>query len=190
MNSSTQASSKGSSRILWFKSWKVIGALVLVASLVTTSTALAMQSTAADSSRDGGNAQVIFTKWVTTEGDGQPVKFHMEGVVSGDVGGGQFVGEILEILEQTPTEANTTIKALYHLNGGAQQLTAQLTVVQDNNAGTAVLKGVVTDGWMKGAKVRGAYQVIAPCGILNVATDLSGDVCFQGTLRIQGHGHH
>jgi len=184
MNSSTQASSKGSSRILWFKSWKVIGALMLVASLVTTSTALAMQATAADSSRDGGNAQVIFTKWVTTQGDGEPVQFNMEGVVSGDVGGGQFVGEVLELMS---TEATTTIKALYHLNGGAHQLTAQLTVVQDNNAGTAVLKGVVTDGWMKGAKVRGAYQVIAPCGIVNAQNGLFGDICFQGTLRIQGH---
>jgi hypothetical protein len=184
MNSSTQASSKGSSRILWIKSWKVIGALVLVASLAATSTALAMQATTADSSRDGGNAQVIFTKWVTSQGDGDPVLLNMAGVVSGDVGGGQFVGEVLKY---TPTEDTTTIEALYHLNGGAHQLTAQLTVVQDNNAGTAVIRGVVTDGWMKGAKVRGAYQVIAPCGILNVATDLSGDVCFQGTLRIQGH---
>ena len=183
MNNSTQASSKGSSRILWFKSWKVIGALMLVASLVGTSTALAMQATAADSSRDGGNAQVIFTKWVTSPGVA-PVLFNMAGVVSGDVGGGQYVGEVLDL---TSTEATTTIKALYHLNGSAHQLTAELTVVQDNKAGTAVLQGVVTDGWMKGAKVRGAYQVIAPCGILNAQNGPFGDICFQGTLRIQGH---
>jgi hypothetical protein len=43
---------------------------------------------------------------------------------------------------------------------------------------------------MKGAKVRGAYQVIAPCGIVNAQNGFFGDVCFQGTLRIQGHGHH
>jgi hypothetical protein len=187
MNSSTQASSKGSSRILWIKSWKVIGALMLVASLATTSTALAMPATAADSSHDEGDVQVVFTKWVTTPGDGATVQFNMAGVVSGDVGGGQYAGEVLEV---TDAGATTTIKALYHLNGSAHQLTARLTVVQDNTAGTAVLKGVVTDGWMKGAKVRGTYQVIAPCGIANAQNGLFGDVCFQGTLRIQGHGRH
>jgi hypothetical protein len=183
MNSSTQASSKGSSRILWFKSWKVIGTLVLVASLAATSTALAMQATAADSSGGEGNVQVIFTKWVTSPGV-DPVKFNMAGVVSGDVGGGQYAGEVLEL---TSTEATTTIKALYHLNGGAHQLTAQLTVIQDNKAGTAVLRGIVTDGWLKGARVKGTYQVIAPCGIVNAQNGPFGDTCFQGTLRIQGH---
>jgi hypothetical protein len=61
-----------------------------------------MQATAAGSSRDGGNAQVIFTKWVTTQGDGKPVRFNMAGVVSGDVGGGQFVGEILDLTPPGP----------------------------------------------------------------------------------------
>jgi hypothetical protein len=38
---------------------------------------------------------------------------------------------------------------------------------------------------MKGARVRGNYQVIAPCGILNAQNDGPfSDFCFQGTLRI------
>jgi hypothetical protein len=156
--------------------------IVVVAALAAPFAAGPTQMALADKGgQKGHNVEVIFTKWVTSPGDGNPVLFNMAGVVSGDVGGGQYVGEVLEL---TPTEATTTIKALYHLNGGAHQLTAQLTVVQDNQAGTAVLKGVVTDGWMKGAQVRGTYQVIAPCGILNAQNGAFGDICFQGTLRI------
>jgi hypothetical protein len=154
--------------------------IVVVAAFAAPFAAGPTQMALADKGgQKGHNFQVIFTKCVTSPGVA-PVLFNMAGVVSGDVGGGQYVGEVLEL---TSTEATTTIKALYHLNGGAHQLTAQLTVVQDNKAGTAVLKGVVTDGWMKGAKVRGDYQVIAPCGILN-ANGPFGDICFQGTLRI------
>jgi hypothetical protein len=155
----------------------ILVVIVVVAALAAPFAVGPAQMALADKGgQKGDNFEVIFTKWVTSQGDGNPVLLNMAGVVSGDVGGGQFVGEVLEMTP--PTEPTTTIKAVYHLNGGAHQLTAQLTVVQDNAAGTAVLKGVVTDGWMKGAKVRGTYQVIAPCGILNVATDLSGDVCF------------
>ena len=165
----------------------ILVVIVMVAALAAPFAVGPTQMALADKSGQNGRTfQVIFTKWVTSPGVA-PVLFNMAGVVSGDVGGGQFVGEVLEL---TPTEAATTIKALYHLNGGTHQLTAQLTVVQDNKAGTAVLKGVVTDGWMKGAKVRGTYQVIAPCGILN-ANGPFGDVCFQGTLRINGeHGEN
>jgi len=159
----------------------ILVVIVVVAALAAPFAVGPTQMALADKGgQTGHNFQVIFTKWVTSPGVA-PVLFNMAGVVSGDVGGGQYVGEVLEL---TPTEATTTIKALYHLNGGAHQLTALLTVVQDNKAGTAVLKGVVTDGWMKGAKVRGTYQVIAPCGILNAQNGPFGDICFQGTLRI------
>jgi len=155
--------------------------IVVVAALATPFAVGPTQMALADKGgQEGDNFRVIFTKWGTTEGV-PPVMFNMAGIVSGDVGGGQYVGEVLEL---TPTGATTTIKALYHLNGSAHQLTAQLTVVEDNKTGTAVLKGVVTDGWMKGAKVRGTYQTIAPCGIINAANGAFGDVCYQGTLRI------
>jgi hypothetical protein len=155
----------------------IVGVAALAAPFAVGPTQMAL---ADKDGQKGHKFEVTFTKWVTAPG-ADPVLYNMAGVVSGDVGGGQYVGEVLEL---TSTEATTTIKALYHLNGGAHQLTAQLTVVQDNKAGTAVLKGVVTDGWMKGAKVRGTYQVIAPCGILNAQNGPFGDVCFQGTLRI------
>ena len=124
---------------------------------------------------------VIFTKWITTAGTA-PVVFNMAGVVSGDAGAGQLVGEVLEY---SPTPTTTNIKALYHINGGTHQFTARLSVTQDNIKGTAVVNGVVTDGQMKGAEVRGSYQVIAPSGIINAQQGVGGDACYQGTLHIQ-----
>ena len=166
----------------------ILVVIVVVAALAAPSAVGPTQMARADKgSQEGHNFEVTFTKWVTSPGAG-PVLFHMAGVVSGDIGGGQYAGEVLSL---NSTAATTTIQALYHINGGAHQLTAQLTVVQDNKAGTAVLKGVITDGWMKGARVRGAYQVIAPCGILNAQNGPFGDTCFQGTLRIdREHGEN
>ncbi len=155
--------------------------IVVVAALATPFAVAPTQMALADKGgQEGDNFRVIFTKWGTTEGV-PPVLFNMAGIVSGDVGGGQYVGEVMEM---TSTEDTTTIKALYHLNGSAHQLTAQLTVVEDIKTGTAVLKGVVTDGWMKGAQVRGTYQSILPCGIDEAATGAFGDICYQGILRI------
>jgi len=128
----------------------------------------------ADRDDDGRGVRVVFTKWVTDWPN-------MAGLVSGDVGGGTFAGEILKY---TPTTAIDKIEALYHLNGGAHQLTGHVFVTQDNLNGTAAIKGVVTDGPLKGARVRGTYQVIAPCGVINAQNGSIGDVCFQGTLDI------
>jgi hypothetical protein len=127
-----------------------------------------------DRDDDGRGVRVVFTKWVTDWPN-------MAGLVSGDVGGGTYAGEILKF---TPSTAITKIEALYHLNGGAHQLTAHVFVTQNNLKGTAAIKGVVADGPLKGARVRGAYQVIAPCGVINAQNGTAGDVCFQGTLDI------
>ena len=106
---------------------------------------------------------------------------NMEGVVSGDVGGGTFTGEATITLQ----DANTTkIDAFYHINGGVHQFTAQNSITQNNLTGTAKIKGVVTDGWRTGVKVHGEYQVIYPCGLINAQLGVAGDVCFQGTLEI------
>lgn len=134
----------------------------------------------AESGAADNKASVIFTKWVTSPGTA-PVQFKMEGVVSGDVGGGKFVGEVLNL---TSTAGITKIEALYHINGGTHQFTADVRVTQDDKKGTGVIKGVVTEGWLKGAEVQGEYQVIGPCGIINAQTGPFGDTCFQGTLRI------
>jgi len=48
-----------------------------------------------------------------------------------------------------------------------------------------VIKGSVTDGSLKGARVNGEYWVINPCGIINAQNGGFGDVCFQGNLIIR-----
>jgi hypothetical protein len=106
----------------------------------------------------------------------------MAGVVSGDAGGGTFAGEVLNY---NHTDAIDTVEALYQVNGRAPRFTAHVFVTQDNLKGTGVIKGSVTDGSLKGARVNGEYWVINPCGIINAQNGAFGDVCFQGNLIIK-----
>ena len=121
-----------------------------------------------------GRIQVNFIKWVADLPN-------MHGVVSGDVGAGLFVGEVINEVGTTTT---TKVDALYHINGDSFQFTAHNHIIQDNLKGTAVIHGVVRDGPLKGAKVLGEYHVVSPCGIINAENGAFGDVCFQGTLTV------
>ncbi len=145
-----------------------------VALQISPGPAVGHAAAAGDEDDDRRGIEVVFTKWVTDWPN-------MAGLVSGDVGGGTFAGEVLNY---TPTAAIDRIEALYHLNGGAHQLTAHVFVRQDNLNGTATIRGVVSDGSLKGARVHGRYQVISPCGVINAQNGSIGDVCFQGTLDI------
>lgn len=156
----------------------VMGVAILV--LVGAFAILAFSYAKPGAARADGSANVTFTKWVTSVGTG-PAKFNMEGVVSGDVGGGRYTGEVINLANAAGI---TNIDALYHINGGAHQFTANLHVTQDDNAGTATIKGFVTDGWLKGSAVQGEYHVIAKCGILNAQPGPFGDTCFSGTLQV------
>jgi hypothetical protein len=122
-----------------------------------------------------GRVEVTFLKWVTNWPN-------MAGVVSGDVGGGLFAGEVLNY---NHTDAIDTVEALYHINGRAPHFTAHVYVRQDNLKGTAAFNGFVVDGPLKGARVSGEYQVISPCGIINAINGTVGDVCFQGNLVVR-----
>ncbi len=150
-------------------------ALACVTALqISTSVAASGPGIRGNEDEDHRGVRVVFTKWVTDWPN-------MAGLVSGDVGGGMFAGKILEF---TPSTAITRIEALYYIHGGAHQLTAHVFVTQNNLTGTAAIRGVVADGPLKGARVRGGYQVIAPCGVINAQNGAAGDVCFQGTLDI------
>jgi hypothetical protein len=121
----------------------------------------------------------VFTKWLTDWPN-------MAGLVSGDAGGGLYAGEILAY---DHTDAVDRIDALYHIRGAARRFTARVTVVQNNSKGTARISGVVMSGAFTGKRVRGDYQVIAPCPVLNTQTGALPDVCFQGTLTIGPDEH-
>jgi hypothetical protein len=156
----------------------IVLGIVLLAGFAILASSLGWLTASADSN----SVNVNFIKWITTPGTA-PVKLNMAGVVSGDVGGGQFVGEVLDITNLS--RDITKIHALYHVNGGAHQFTADLQVTQKNSTSSAVIEGTITNGWMKGAQVQGEYQVVNPCGIINAQNGVAGDVCFQGTLRIE-----
>jgi hypothetical protein len=134
-------------------------------------------------SADGfGQTRVTFTKWVTDfPPSGMPIA-NMVGVVGGDVGDGNFVGEVLTFDPTLGGGKVAKITADYHLNGSVHQSTVRLTVWQFNNK-FAVLSGAVTGGWKTGALAYGMYQVI-PCtqGVVQ------GGICYQGTLYVVGGG--
>jgi hypothetical protein len=150
---------------------------VLAMLLLNISPALAgnLHETGANNAKLPGRVEAIFLKWLTSFPN-------MEGVVSGDPGAGLFAGEVLK---RTETKHFIKIEALYHINGKDFQFTAHNHILQDKKTGTAVIHGVVVDGAMKGAHVRGQYQMIAPCGIINAQQGDGGDVCYQGTLTVK-----
>jgi len=82
--------------------------------LLNVSPALAggLRETAETQDKFRGHVEVIFTKWITDFPN-------MAGIVSGDVGGGLFAGEILNA-ENTATTSK--LEALYHINGGRSNL--------------------------------------------------------------------
>ncbi len=142
--------------------------ILLVAALALAPTLLGQ----ADSGGTPGHSfDVTFTKWITTAPN-------MAGVVGGDVGNGAFAGEI----QGMSTVGNTTtIQAVYHINGKLHSFNAVIEAVQDNVAGTGVITGRVTDGWLKDMPLTGEYKVLATCSI---DTGSYGPMCFQGTLHI------
>jgi len=148
--------------------------------LVQTPAALAQASArSGEAIENRRGLEVVFTKWLTDWPN-------MAGLVSGDAGGGRYAGEILAY---DHTEALDRIEALYHVRGSRRQFTARVTVVQNNNNGTARITGVVISGAFTGKRVRGDYQVIAPCPIINTQSGALPDVCFQGTLTIGPDEH-
>src|SRR5262247_1010531 len=99
--------------------------LIATLLLLQISPALAGGPPAAATENFHGRVEVTFIKWVTDSPN-------MAGVVSGDVGGGTFAGEVLNY---NHTDAIDSIEALYHINGKALQFTAHNSVMQDNLKG-------------------------------------------------------
>jgi hypothetical protein len=156
------------------KGWRRVSILFLVAAFAALSAPWATQTALADPGGTPGHTfNVTFTKWIT-------VPPNMVGVVGGDVGAGTFAGEILSM---TTVGNVTTIHALYHMNGSRHSFTADNQITQNDVAGTAVIAGSVTEGWLKGAPVTGEYTVMLNCPI-PTPDNTMGTLCFQGNLHI------
>ena len=155
------------------KGWSILLGFVLVGT--SAGAALTYNSDA-----KGHTFDDTFTKWVTASKPAEGVLANMVGVVGGDVGPGEYKGEVISM----NTVGNiTSIKALYHFNGSKHAFTADLNVTQDDSAGTATITGYVTEGWLKGASVTGEYNVLAVCPI-ETPDNAYGTICFQGALHV------
>jgi hypothetical protein len=169
------------------KGWRMFFALVLV---VASLFALApTQLALADSGGVQGHTfDFTFTKWAISLPANYPslVGVLMEGVVGGDVGDGTYAGEVLyDNLTQEP--AYWLANARYEFYGGKHSFIADVDVVQNNTTGTAVITGVITEGWLKGAQLTGEYTVMPVCSI-ETPGNVFGTLCFQGTLHVRRGG--
>ena len=129
-----------------------------------------MSHDVSQSSPEAAVSEVTFEKWFTTF----PT---MTGNTS--FGAGTFAGTILTA---TAFDNGVIVKlrALYMVTdpSGSHSFKALIQGTQNNETATAVLNGVITEGWMVGARVHVTFQVIRPCQIV------AKPVCFQGTIRI------
>jgi hypothetical protein len=169
------------------KSCRILFALVLmVASLFAVAPA---QSALADAGGVKGHTfDFTFTKWATSlpEIPGSLAGVLMEGIVGGDVGNGRYAGEVIS--DDYLTQPGYWLaNARYEFYGKKHSFIADVNVVQNNTLGTAVITGVVTQGWLKGAQLTGEYTVMPVCPIATPG-NVFGTVCFQGTLHVHRGG--
>jgi hypothetical protein len=142
---------------------------------------------------------VTFTKWRTAGVPLPPAvatRTLFAGNVGGELGEGDFVGEILDRKASTPctftappctpgttpptiTRSVASLHAIYEVQAGERSFIAIIQGGSDTTGGR--LEGVVVSGWRRGAQVRVAFDTLSTC------TDRDGVAhgpCFDGTIRI------
>ena len=141
--------------------------------------------------------EVTFTKWRTAvlPASGVPIRHLFKGVVGGDLGAGDFVGEVLDrkvssactafepactpgITPATITGSIIALHAIYEVQVGEHSFTALIQGGTNGVSGAALLEGVILAGWRTGAPVHVAFQTLANCA------GAPAGACFQGTIRI------
>ncbi len=138
--------------------------------------------------RNHRSADVTFTKWVTSlpADPSTQAGVSMAGVVGGDVGPGVYAGKVIR--DDTTSKPGFWLgQALYGFNGSKHSFVAYNFITENDTTTpiTATIRGVVIQGWMRGARVTGEYTQFDTCPIPTPGNVL-GDVCFQGTLHLQG----
>jgi hypothetical protein len=130
------------------------------------------------SSSDRHVVEVAYEKWITTYpsmagntsyGPGTFSGTILSRVVSAD---GVIIHLVAEYVVTDPQKRGHSFAALIE---GDESLATQ----------SALLTGVVTGGWMKGAPVEVQFQIIAPCDVIGRT-----GTCFRGTIRVQRQKHH
>jgi hypothetical protein len=172
-------------RVRSMKGWRMLFALTLVAALAPLSALGPAQVALADEGgQQGHTVDVTFTIWMTS-----PPNFpsfagvSLAGVVGGAVGDGSFAGKVLsEDLSLEPGFWQGLDQFKFY--GEEHSFSAEVHIKHDTTTGLAVITGVVTHGWLKGAQVTGGYTSYLPCPIATPGNAV-GTLCFQGALHIQ-----
>jgi hypothetical protein len=155
-------------------------ATAMLASLLTTAcsdtTGPRNEVAPANASAETGVSEISFTKWFTTSPN-------MTGFTS--LGEGTFTGRITK---RVPFANGVVVQlgAVYQVRdpNGGHSFTAVIEGTENLQTASAVLNGVVTEGWRAGAQVHVTFDIITPCARATGPSVVG--VCFQGTIRIQG----
>ena len=166
--------------------WRMVSAIVLVAGFGALTISLSPGVALADGGRDHRTANVTFTKWVISLPANPPslAGVDMLGVVGGDVGRGRYTGKVLG--DDLSVPGFWLGHARYEFHGEDHSFVADLHITENDTTVpvTAVIRGIVTKGWLKGAQVTGEYRQWDTCPI-PTPHNAFGTVCFQGTLHLQ-----
>jgi hypothetical protein len=135
----------------------------------------AARASADKASSDASVVEFNYEKWFTT----YPA---MTG--NTDFGPGTFSGRVLS---RVPFDNGNIVQleAIYNVTdpSGERSFTAHIEGKTNVNIQTAVLNGVVTDGWRAGSRVHVTFDIVTGCA-LAVGPSVVG-VCYQGTIRVQ-----
>ncbi len=164
------------------KGWRILFALVLVASLFAVAPAQIAQAAAGGGK--GHTFDVTLTKWAVTWPAYYPSLkgVEMVGVAGGAIGDGTFFGVVISDSSNPPYwYAN----ARYEFYGEDESFVADVNVVQNNSTLSGVITGTITSGWLKGHHLTGEYIVEPSCTNPTVTPgNVFGTRCFQVTLHI------
>ena len=175
--------------------------LIAVVLLLQLSPALAIgQPDAQEATVQGSRpVEVTFTKWRTAvlpPPSAAATRSLFAGNVGGDLGEGDFVGEVLYRQASTPcsvfvppctpgitpptiSESIASLQAIYEVQAGEHSFIA--LIQGGSNSAGGRLEGVIVSGWRIGAHVRVAFDTLSSC------TDRDGVAhgpCFDGTIRV------
>jgi hypothetical protein len=170
------------------KGWRLLLALMLVAPLAALSAAGPTTLALADSGGVQGHTfDVTFTIWMTTLPAHPPsrVGVPLSGVVGGAVGIGSFTGIVLS--DDLTVPGFWLGQDQFGFSGQKHSFVADVHITHNATTGVAVITGVVTQGWLKGAQLSGEYKTMPVCPIATPG-NVFGMLCFQGTLQIHRGG--
>src|SRR4051794_21503499 len=121
---------------------------------------------------------LAYEKWITTYPE-----------MAGNVNGvpGAFAGTILQrVVSADPLIVHLVARyVIVEPDRDGPSFTAVVEGDQNRHTNTAVLRGVVTDGWRTGAPVLVNFDVLAPCTLASAPVGTA--TCFRGTIRVGKH---